>query len=160
MGHSIKGQSPGKYRPSVGRRNSGLSPVKEISEKPTEYWNKLRQAVRRKSLNKSRQTVMKGRFLVGPASPKKASPRKTRPLANVPPGKYGRFSVRVVPPKRNARQNLINKHRTVEDKIYKLEELISDMRRKFAAKLYPLEDQLEEYHAQSKNLKKRINSGH
>lgn len=151
MGHSIKGQSPGKYRPSVGRRNSGLAPVKET----TEYWNKLRQAVRRKSLNKSRQTVMKGRFLVGPASP-----RKTRPLANVPPGKYGRFSVRVVPPKRNARQNLINKHRTVEDKIYKLEELISDMRRKFAAKLYPLEDQLEEYHAQSKNLKKRINSVH
>ena len=48
MGHTIKGQSPYKYRPSATRRPSGLSP---INERPNaeRRWNKLRQSVKRAS---------------------------------------------------------------------------------------------------------------
>jgi len=44
MGHTIKGQSPGRYRPSVTRRPSGLSTINERSN-AQKRWNKLRQAV-------------------------------------------------------------------------------------------------------------------
>lgn len=44
MGHTIKGQSPYKYRPSATRRSSGLSTVNERS-KAQKRWNALRQAV-------------------------------------------------------------------------------------------------------------------
>lgn len=44
MGHTIKGQDPGKYRPSVTRRASGLSQVNERSN-AKKRWNSLRQAV-------------------------------------------------------------------------------------------------------------------
>jgi hypothetical protein len=48
MGHTIKGQSPYKYRPSATRRASGLSPVNEGDERKNaarRRWNKLRQSV-------------------------------------------------------------------------------------------------------------------
>jgi septal ring factor EnvC (AmiA/AmiB activator) len=45
MGHTIKGQTPYKYRPSVGRRPSGLSPINERST-AQKRWNKLRQSVK------------------------------------------------------------------------------------------------------------------
>jgi len=45
MGHTIKGQSPYKYRPSATRRASGLSPINERSNTAMKRWNKLRQSV-------------------------------------------------------------------------------------------------------------------
>jgi chromosome segregation ATPase len=45
MGHTIKGQSPYKYRPSATRRVSGLSPINERSN-AKKRWNALRQSVR------------------------------------------------------------------------------------------------------------------
>ena len=45
MGHTIKGQSPYKYRPSATRRASGLSPINERSN-AKKRWNKLRQSVK------------------------------------------------------------------------------------------------------------------
>jgi hypothetical protein len=49
MGHTIKGQSPGKYRSSATRRPSGLSPIPESPERALRRWNQLRQAVKRRS---------------------------------------------------------------------------------------------------------------
>jgi hypothetical protein len=46
MGHTIKGQSPYKYRPSATRRTSGLSPINERSNTAMKRWNKLRQTVK------------------------------------------------------------------------------------------------------------------
>ena len=46
MGHTIKGQSPGKYRPSATRRPSGLAPINERSNTAMKRWNKLRQTVK------------------------------------------------------------------------------------------------------------------
>ena len=45
MGHTIKGQSPYKYRPSATRRPSGLSTINERSN-AERRWNKLRQSVK------------------------------------------------------------------------------------------------------------------
>lgn len=45
MGHTIKGQSPYKYRPSATRRASGLSTINERSN-AEKRWNKLRQSVK------------------------------------------------------------------------------------------------------------------
>jgi len=48
MGHTIKGQSPYKYRPSATRRPSGLTPINEENERKNatrRRWNKLRQSV-------------------------------------------------------------------------------------------------------------------
>jgi len=44
MGHTIKGQSPYKYRPSATRRASDLSPINEGNARKS--LNKLRQAVK------------------------------------------------------------------------------------------------------------------
>lgn len=57
MGHTIKGQSPRRYLPSVTRRASGLSPINEISN-AQKRWNKLRQSVKRSSQT-MRNTRMK-----------------------------------------------------------------------------------------------------
>jgi hypothetical protein len=48
MGHTIKDQSPYKYRPSATRRASGLSPINEKS-KAQKRWNALRQSVKKYS---------------------------------------------------------------------------------------------------------------
>jgi hypothetical protein len=45
MGHTIKGQTPYKYRPSTARRAAGLSPINERS-KAQKRWNMLRQSVK------------------------------------------------------------------------------------------------------------------
>jgi hypothetical protein len=45
MGHTIKGQTPYKYRPSATRRASGLSPINERSN-AERRWNALRQTVK------------------------------------------------------------------------------------------------------------------
>lgn len=45
MGHTIKNQSPQRYRPSATRRASGMSPINEKSN-AQKRWNKLRQAVK------------------------------------------------------------------------------------------------------------------
>lgn len=45
MGHTIKGQTPYKYRPSTARRASGLSPINERSN-AKKRWNSLRQSVK------------------------------------------------------------------------------------------------------------------
>ena len=57
MGHTIKGQSPRRYLPSVTRRASGLSPINELSN-AQKRWNKLRQSVKRSSQT-MRNTRMK-----------------------------------------------------------------------------------------------------
>lgn len=45
MGHTIKGQTPYRYRPSTTRRASGLSPINERSN-AKKRWNSLRQSVK------------------------------------------------------------------------------------------------------------------
>lgn len=65
MGHTVKGQSPRRYKPSATRRASGLSPVKEVNESFIKTWNALLKHLAgggRSSPKKS--PVRKGRFLV------------------------------------------------------------------------------------------------
>jgi hypothetical protein len=116
-------------------------------------WNKLRQSVRQASLKKAIGAATpagwerRGRFLV-----LKTPPRKPK---NLTPGTYGRFKVvnSTPSPKKN---NTPNRYRALQDKIVKLEERITDMRREFSRKINPLEDKLEEYYEQALNLKKRL----
>ena len=109
MGHTIKNQSPYKYRPSATRRASGLSPVRESSENALKLWNKLRQQVK-SNMKRERNirltgSVTRGRFKMSNASP---SPKKKSPIKgsailnkNKPPGVYfvsqpytkGRFKI-------------------------------------------------------------------
>jgi len=49
MGWTIKGQTPGQYRPSSTRRPSKLSPINERSNTAVKRWNKLRQSVQANS---------------------------------------------------------------------------------------------------------------
>ena len=107
MGHTIKGQHPGTYRPSVGRRPSGLSPINETRENAMRRWNRLRQSVRRRSqIQRNIRTkgfAKRGRFTVKNTSPKKksVSPPGAKMWKNVAPGVYfvsspykkGRFTV-------------------------------------------------------------------
>ena len=49
MGWTIKGQTPGQYRPSSTRRPSKLSPINERLNTAVKRWNKLRQSVQANS---------------------------------------------------------------------------------------------------------------
>lgn len=75
MGHTVKGQSPYKYRPSVTRRASGLSSIIEGRENALQHWNKLRKyvnAISRMQRNiRTKGFAKRGRFKVVNVSPKK-----------------------------------------------------------------------------------------
>lgn len=104
MGHTIKGQSPRLYRPSVTRRASGLSPINELSN-AQKRWARLRQAVKRSSqMQRNIRTkgfAKRGRFTVTRSPPKKKSPPRVSLWKNAAPGIYfvsspytrGRFTV-------------------------------------------------------------------
>ena len=92
MGHTIKGQSPYKYRPSATRRVSGLNSINESRENALKRWNKLRQYI--KSTMKLERNIRtkgfatRGRFKMSNASP---SPKKKNKSPEV--YKRGRFRV-------------------------------------------------------------------
>lgn len=105
MGHLIKGQTPREYRPSTGRRNSGLKTINERNNvDAVRRWNKLRQAVKARSQIQRNIRVKgfatRGRFTVRNATPKKKSPSVSM-WRNTTPGVYfvshpyqrGRFKV-------------------------------------------------------------------
>lgn len=75
MGHTIKGQSPYKYRPSTNRRPSSLTPVNESRENATKRWNKVRQylkSVAHLERNiRAKGVATRGRFRVKNSSPVK-----------------------------------------------------------------------------------------
>jgi hypothetical protein len=103
MGHTLKGQTPSRYIPSVTRRASGLSPIQEATN-ARRRWNILRQAVRTASQIqrniRSKGTAKRGRFTVKRASPVKTMP-KISLWKNTPSGVYfvsepykkGRFTI-------------------------------------------------------------------
>jgi len=108
MGHTIKGQTPRQYRPSATRRASGLSPINEGRENALKRWNKLRQAVKRRSQIqrniRTKGAAKRGRFTVRNASPpkRKSPPKQSVSMwKNTAPGVYfvsqpyrlGRFKV-------------------------------------------------------------------
>jgi hypothetical protein len=102
MGHTIKGQSPYKYRPSVARRASGLSPINEGNAR--KRWNKLRQSVKAHSKIqrniRAKGLAKRGRFTVKNSPPVKKSPSVSL-WKNTAPGIYfvsqpysrGRFKI-------------------------------------------------------------------
>lgn len=160
----LKGQKAQYYIPSKTRPPTGLSPVNEAREKALARWNRLRQAIMRQTAIKKARRVSplppgwkrKGRFLVGNANnntQKRTSPKTPVSNKNVKSGVYGRFTVTGPSPKRN---NTMNKYRNLQTKIIELEERIHEMKREFFKKITPLEDRLDEYYEQSKNLKKRL----
>ena len=75
MGHTIKGQSPYKYRPSTNRRPSSLATVNESRENAMKRWNKVRQYI--KSVSQLQRNIRakgaatRGRFRVKNSSPVK-----------------------------------------------------------------------------------------
>ena len=103
MGHTIKGQSPRKYRPSTTRRVSGLSPINEISN-ARKRWNALRQSVKAHSKIqrniRAKGLAKRGRFTVKNSPPVKKSPSVSL-WKNTAPGIYfvsqpysrGRFKI-------------------------------------------------------------------
>jgi hypothetical protein len=70
MGHRIKGQTPRRYRPSVGRRSPGVTPIAEGDEKFALIWNRLVNHLAKTSKSPSpvkkvkTPPVRKGRFLM------------------------------------------------------------------------------------------------
>ena len=66
MGHTVKGQ----YRPSVGRRSAGVTPISEGDEKFAIIWNRLLNHLAKKPKSpspvkkKRSPPVRKGRFLM------------------------------------------------------------------------------------------------
>ena len=97
MGWKIKGQLAHEYRPSKGRRNTGLSRIPEGNPNALRRWKMLRGA----SLKQIKGNVVRrGRFTVRNASPKKPVSTVTQ-WKNAPPGIYfvskpykrGRFTV-------------------------------------------------------------------
>jgi len=94
MPHSLKGQSAKRYRPSATRRNSGLSPIAE--RRAFEWWNKVRQAVKktkvsvkRASPSKKYNTVKKGRFTVmTPARYSTVKKGRFEVLTRLPPSRF------------------------------------------------------------------------
>ena len=97
MGWKIKGQLAQHYRPSKGRRNSGLSRIPEGNPNALRRWSKVRRA----TLAQLKGNVIKrGRFLMR-ASSTKASNNKVTLWKNAPVGVYfvskpykrGRFTV-------------------------------------------------------------------
>jgi hypothetical protein len=103
MGHLIKGQRPREYRPSSTRRASGLSPVREPSEKALKLWNKLRKHIKTNlQIERSIRTkgfATRGRFNV--RSPTRTNTPKVTQWKNTAPGIYfvtqpytkGRFKI-------------------------------------------------------------------
>ena len=159
MGHTVKGQTPRLYRPSVGRR-SPLATIREVSK-----WNTLRQAVRRQTSRKRVAKIgeVRGRFTAVARSP----------------NRRGRFEVVSNTTRIVARSpSLVNKHRKIESNILNLEDQVRDLRRQLRknlnmnklenkiynhqriinAKMKPLENKLEAAHKEAANLKKKINS--
>lgn len=70
MGHTIKGQTPRRYRPSVGRRSPGVTPIAEGDEKFAAIWNRLVNHLAKTGKSPSpvkrvrSPPVRKGRFLM------------------------------------------------------------------------------------------------
>lgn len=107
MGHTIKGQSPRRYRPSVNRRKTGLSPVNEARENAIKRWNRLRNSIKRQlQIQRNIRTkgaAKRGRFTIRNATPpKRKSPAGSVSMwKNTAPGVYftsmprrkGRFTV-------------------------------------------------------------------
>lgn len=100
MGHRIKGQKPGTYRPSIGRKNAGgLKTVRENNNpNAMRRWNVLRQAVKRGT------SGVKGRFTVGRLSPPKNNFKVTQ-WNREPPGLY---FLSINSPYRRGRFNISN----------------------------------------------------
>jgi hypothetical protein len=181
MPWKIKNQTATEYKPSATRRRSKLSPVNETREKALGRWNKLRQSVKRETQakkEKRREQSVPGKYGRFNLLPKTApNPPWWGPRAT--PGKYGRFNllpntaptpswwggspkqgknVRVSPVKKPVARspNVQIKFRNLQNKIFTLEEKISDMKRNFGRTIAPLEDRLEEYYALERNLKKKL----
>lgn len=100
MGWKIKGQLAHEYRPSKGRRNTGLSRIPEGNPNALRRWKMLRGATLQQLKG---NVVRRGRFLVRNASPqkKKKSSHSVTLWKNTQPGVYfvskpykrGRFTV-------------------------------------------------------------------
>ena len=94
MGHTIKGQSPYKYRPSATRRASGLETIAESR------WNKLRKQIKKivqlERNIRARGFATRGRFTVRNASPPSVMLNKNKPHGIYfvsQPYKRGRFKI-------------------------------------------------------------------
>ena len=87
MGHTIKGQTPRKYRPSATRRASGLNSINETHENALKLWKKLRnhlksvvRSIRFNSEIQTKGSVTRGRFKVTNSSP----PKRTNIQSDLP----------------------------------------------------------------------------
>ena len=170
MGHTVKGQTPRLYRPSVGRR-SPLATIREVSK-----WNTLRQAVRRQTSRKRVAKIgeVRGRFTVVPRSPPKVGETRgrftllARSVRNVarPPSLvniYRKIEANIL----NLEDQVTNMRRrlrknfemnNLENKIYNMEQKLANHKKAINSKIKPLENKLEAAHKEAANLKKKINS--
>lgn len=187
MGHTIKGQTPRLYRPSVGRR-SPLATIQEILKS-----NELRQAVKLQTNRRMPAKIgeMRGRFRVVPRSPPKIGETRGR-FTVVPrsPPKVGetrgRFTLLARSVRNVARpQSLLNMYRKIEANILKIEDQIGNTRKRLRknfemnnlenkiynieqklvshkkainSKIKPLANKLDAAYKEAATLKKKINS--